>query len=295
MSITVVGRCPPPLGGVSVYVSRRYAELKSSGGTVNLIDFSEKKWLLELFKAKSETFEINTLNLSVVFILFLFGKLNRSIFIDHNASRNYIGVKKSILIFFLKKAKEIWIVNSDLKSFYPPSFCIKVISPFIPPDETQYENIFQNYPKAVIDFIDKGTFLVNSAGKFAPYKQTDLYGIETSVRLLDTNSDLRLLLAIAKYEPEMMPEKLVFEINKHIQNGRLCLLTDQSQIWPLFKHKAICLRLTPLDGDSVTIKEALYFKAPVVASNSVSRPASCIIYNYYSFEELTLKISELIT
>ena len=106
---------------------------------------------------------------------------------------------------------------------------------------------------------------------------------------------MRLLLVIAQYEPETMPEKLVREINKQIKIGRLCLLTGQAQLWPIFKQKAICLRLTPLDGDSVSVKEALYFKAPVVASNSINRPRGCVIYNYSSFKDLTIKISELIT
>jgi len=261
---------------------------------VNLIDFADKKWVFKLFKSNSKVFEVNTLSLAIVCIIFLFGKINKAIFIDHNASRNYFGVKKRILIWFLRGAKEVWVVNEELKLFYPETFNVKVISPFLPPDETQYHNLLQSYPVTVKNFIKRGVFLVNSSWKYTPYKNTDLYGIETSVRLLKVNQNIRLLLVIAQYEPEDMPDTLVSEINKNIQNGRLCLLAGQSQLWPVFKCDAICLRLTPLDGDSVSIKEALHFGVPVIASDSVLRPNGCIIYDYNCFEDLVNKVSEVI-
>jgi hypothetical protein len=63
-------------------------------------------------------------------------------------------------------------------------------------------------------------------------------------------------------------------------------LTGQKQLWPVFKYKPLFLRLTPTDGDSVSVREAIYFNCNVVASDVIQRPKECDIYNYGNFESL---------
>ncbi len=286
MNICIVGRFPPPIGGVSVYTKRKFEQLKNEGKNVSKIDFSTKLFPLQLMKTKDTEFEVNSINLFIVFIFFITNKISKAVFVDHNASRHFEGIKKKLLLFFLYQAKGIYVVNEELKEFYPSKFFVKVVSPFIAPCENEEKEIIQTYPEGLIEFLSKEQVMVNSAWKYIPYKKTDLYGLESSVALLKENTKLNLLLAIGCYEPEQLPILLSKDIDKLCSENRLFLLTGQKQLWPVFKYKPLFLRLTPTDGDSVSVREAMYFKCNVVASDVVQRPEECNLYNYGNFESL---------
>ena len=64
MSICVAGRFPPPIGGVSVYVSRRYANLLKTSEQVTKLDFSKKSFLFNLFNSFN-FFYLHTLSKTV--------------------------------------------------------------------------------------------------------------------------------------------------------------------------------------------------------------------------------------
>tara|TARA_R110000796_G_C14559652_1_gene434678 strand:+ start:2817 stop:3701 length:885 start_codon:yes stop_codon:yes gene_type:complete len=286
VSICVAGRFPPPIGGVSVYVSRRYADLLKTSEQVTKLDFSKKSFLFNLFNSKAQKYEVNSLNLYLVLAFLFLGKIRNCVFIDHNASRHYSGIKKKLLLAILKYCHGVYVVNPKLIFFYPPQFNVELISPFVPPDESEYNSIVENYPQSVKNFIGDGCFTVNSAWKYIPYEGEDLYGVGTSLKLLDAIPSMKLLLVIGLYEPEVLPDECKKLIDRHTQSGRLCVLTGQHQLWPVFKKKPICLRLTPTDGDSVSVREALYFSCLTIASNSIARPKGCVSYEYDSFEDL---------
>ncbi|WP_215397979.1 hypothetical protein [Rheinheimera oceanensis] len=292
--VSVAGRYPPPVGGVSVYVSRRFSLLKAQGREVEKLDFSDRFFPFDLFKSEADTYEVNSLNLLVVFIFFIFGKLSRCIFIDHNASRHYVGFKKKVLLFFIRRALKVYVVKPELKTFYPDGITVDVVSPFIVPDVDQLDSVLSSYSQEVLDFIEKGVFVVNSAWKFIPYNKTDVYGILDSVELLRRVDDIKLLLAVADYNPADMPAGLVSDIERFVNEGRLCLFTGQKQLWPVFKKSAVCLRLTPYDGDSVCVREAIHFGCKVLASDAAPRPSDCFIYPYGNFEQLKTKLKEML-
>ena len=63
-------------------------------------------------------------------------------------------------------------------------------------------------------------------------------------------------------------------------------LTGQKEIWPLFKHADLMVRPTNTDGDAISIREALYFKVPVVASDVTLRPNDCYLFKNRDINEL---------
>ena len=50
------------------------------------------------------------------------------------------------------------------------------------------------------------------------------------------------------------------------------------------------VRATNKDGDAITIRESLYLKVPVVASDIVKRPAGTIVFKSRNLEDLYNKI-----
>ncbi|KPZ52383.1 hypothetical protein AN391_03714 [Pseudoalteromonas sp. P1-13-1a] len=286
MSIGVIGRTPPPIGGVSVFFSRRINQLIESGVSVEVFDLGSRFVSIRLFLSRSKKFEVNSLNLGLVFLLFICGKLSKSVFIDHNASRHFSGFKKSILLFFLKRSAGVEIVNSDLSEFYPNGISLTLLHPFIPPTLSAKESVLSTYDDKTLLFIKRDNLVVNSAWKYIKYNNTDLYGIETSILLLETFKKLNLLLAIADWDELSMPPRVVQKINKYKDEDRLHLFTGQKELWPVFLEQPTFLRLTPTDGDSVSVREALYFGANVIASNTIKRPSGCHIYEYGKMDSL---------
>jgi hypothetical protein len=291
MSRCIAGRFPPPLGGVSVYVSRRYAALKLVDNATECLDFSDN-FIRKLMRVKSTSIEVNSLNIFIVLLFFCSGKIGLCTFIDHNASRHYGGIKKWLLLWLLSFSKDIWIVNSRLREFYPSSFKVEIISPFLAPDESEEDVILESYPAHVVEFLKNEKFVVNSAWKYIPYEDTDLYGIGTSLRLLDEIPSLKLLLVIGVYESDAFSVAQRASIAKHKNSGRLCILSGQKQLWPVFKKKPICLRLTPTDGDSVSVRESLYFDCVTVVSDVIARPEGSVTYEYGSFDNLKSVLTE---
>ncbi|APD91159.1 hypothetical protein BM526_16150 [Alteromonas mediterranea] len=261
---------------------------------MRLLNLSSKHNILKIPFLKSSQIEVNTLNLFVILMLFICGKLKFCHILDHNASRHYHGFKKRLLIKMLSHAKKISVVNENLTRFYPTSFNPSVISPFLPPDTREEQELLRKYPFGLLEFVDSPNVLMNSAWKYIPFGDGDLYGIEESIVLLEKFSDVKLLLCVGVGLDEV-PRSLMQRIKQYTQENRLFLLSGQYHIWPLLKNfDLICLRLTPTDGDSVTVREALFYGRRVIASDSVARPPSCKIYKYKDSHSLHLEIEKLL-
>ncbi len=54
-------------------------------------------------------------------------------------------------------------------------------------------------------------------------------------------------------------------------------MTGQRELWPLLKAATVLLRPTTTDCDAVSIREALQFGRPVVASDGVARPEGTVV------------------
>lgn len=292
----MIGTMPPPVGGVSTYCKRKFVLMRKRHGEekVTFLDLSKRTNLIKLPFLNSKKIEVNSLNFFLVLMLFFCKKITKCSFVDHNASRHYKGLKKRILLRILVRAELIYVVRSELSEFYGDNFKTEVVSPFLPPSEEEEHNILSKYPNALLTFFKKDKILLNSAWKYIPYGDSDLYGIESSIKLLESRNDFNMVLCVgSNYED--ISNSVRRRIESLISVGRLYLLEGQHQIWPLFKrYRPICLRLTPTDGDSVTVREAIYFRCLVVASDSIKRPSSCHIYKYGDQKSLMQVIEKLV-
>jgi glycosyltransferase involved in cell wall biosynthesis len=66
------------------------------------------------------------------------------------------------------------------------------------------------------------------------------------------------------------------------------------ELWPLLRKINLLLRPTKSDGDALSIREALFFRIPVISSDVVPRPEGTIIYKLNSREDLLEKTIYLI-
>lgn len=307
MTLVVVGSFPPPVGGVSVFVSRRYRLCKGRGA--KCVDLRDKSWFVQLvrFSIRSDHhFELNSTNLVLLVVFWILGILPRTAIFDHNSSRHIWGKGLRELVFLgaIKRCAAICIVHEHLRVGYEKhGFIDKVIveSPFLPPVEEEFAGVVRSYPKELSDFLEpRSVFRVaTSAWKFVPLKNgQDLYGIRQFVELLEgllrDRCSVQGLLMIGDGSKTDLPAELVARLELLSASGALLLVFGQYEFWPIYRKLNLFVRLTETDGNSVSVLEALYYRCPVIASDVVPRPDGVETYKYGDSEDLRRRVLELL-
>ena len=305
-NIFIVGPLPPPIGGVGIYLER-FIEKNKDKYHVKLLDYSKLnkfRQLLSLifmvlipFKGSIYVNHINTL----IFLSLLIRPYpNHLIFYDHNfrfmERLNKTGQK--IFKSFLLKTDEIHVVNEVIIDYYAKYGLdirkkTKLKLPFLPPIIHQESSIVETYPPYIKDIISgKNMLLVANAFRLEFYQNTDLYGadicIELTKMLVKKYAQLKFIFFVSKVENPYHRE-ISERIVSYNLSESFYLLTGQYQFWPILKYCVLFIRPTCTDGDAISIREALYFKKPVVASDVVSRPDGVSLFKNRDINDLYKK------
>lgn len=293
MKVGLVGHFPPATGGVSTYCIRRYQELSRSSN-IDRVDKISLGYLslLSLVYRRYDAYEINSLHPFVLATMYCFRVLSRSTLIDHNASRHYEGLLKRLILFFVGRVKKVQIVNPSLAKFYPDYIDVHLFSPFIPPSLSDRCVILKKYERSVIEFMSSD-FIINPVGKYVKLRDGDLYGVRESLLLLENIPTLRMIITFGKEEIHSIPHSLSKSMESFEKNGRLKVVFSEHEVWPLIEKSKLCLRLTATDGDSVTVREALWLGVTTLASNVTIRPQNCLIYEHKCYADLKNKVESL--
>lgn len=322
MKIALIGPYPPPYGGISVHIQRMAAHLEAEGIECIIYDDSGtekneknvicinnlKSWLPKyFFFAKEDIIHYHTPNwiLRIIFGLMSFlGK--KTIISIHGESLNDSlksagWFRKKIIIFALKHTSFIIALNPKIKelalSIGVKSKNIEIIPSFIPP-AVREEDIAE-IPQEVWDFIDSHSPVISAnAFRISYYNNQDLYGIDMCI---DLCANLRqyypkiglvfCLPDIGDYEYFKKMKQRITE--KGIENNFL-FITEQYQFYPILMKSTVFVRPTNTDGDAVSIREALYFKVPAVASDAVLRPEGTILFKSRDIDEFTSKVKNVL-
>lgn len=304
----VVGRFPPPLGGVSIFVKRKYAALRRNGA--EFVDVGVTAWPLKLLGLRlrgGRVFLLNTGNVFFLSVCWVFGVLSSAYIYDHNASRSSWGRgwKERLYVFLVQRARGVRVVHEHLRLGYETrglGHLVEVESPFIPPDDSESIDIKRGYSSSLKAFLGKptGFRIVLSASKYAvdPLGR-DIYGLDSLVALLSflcaKSIDFTCLLAIAELDESKLPMSLKERIQDLVNEGCLVVVSEKNELWPIYRDVDLFLRLTSTDGESVSVREALYFGCEVVASDVVPRPSGVRLYKYGEqslLNEIVLSIVE---
>lgn len=326
MKINLIGPYPPPYGGISIHIKRLYQKLKtlnikSNIYCVNKTDTNNKEIkslklkkiiLLSIFFNKNEIIHLHTSGLKVRLIMslisFLFNK--KLIITIHGVSLeeeynrlNKFG--KIIYKFLLNEISYLIVVNYKIKDW-----CIKnkillnkieVIPAYINPIIN--ENDYLKINKEVWDFIDKSKKkeekIITANGNIRFFNSEDLYGLDLLIELIyllkKDEYKVSLLFALLGYDDQTEEEKNYFEelenrIKKYqIDKEIFIYKVKDTEYYPILDKIDIFIRPTNTDGDAVSLREAIYFKKPNIASDVVKRPRGTLIFKTRSMKDLLEK------
>jgi len=316
-TIALIGAYPPPYGGVSVHIQRMKEGLEKRGYKCIVYNLGKypsiekniicikhiRTWLLKyLFLAREDVIHFHDSDWRIWVIAGLLGLLNKKVIISiHGASlRNSLKracwFQKRIIIFTLRHVSFIIVVNLRIKELLI-SIGIKpenivVIPAFIPP--TIRDEDIKKVPQEVWDFIDRHNPIISgNAFKIIFYNNQDLYGIDMCIDLCANLKKHYPNVGFVFGLPDIGEYNYFKKMQQKIQvkgiENNFLFQTKPCQFYPIIMKSDVFIRPTNTDGASVSLREALYFKVPSLASNITSRPKETILFENRNINDFTSK------
>jgi len=317
--ISIWGDYPPPLGGLSIHIQRE-AELLENEGTLDKVYYFQynqkllgklqfrdyvvplkKAWrytileyvrslIIFILKNKSTTVHFHNSLDGAWMILFINFILGKKIVITIHDQMRIPALPKTFDLTYIfinslfRNTKIRWIaVNSVIKD--------QLISKGVRNDNITIIPAYLRHngkaalPVNLIDFCARKTPILSVyACATNIFKETDLYGIDLSLALINKLKNNYNSIGLVVCIPGRKDKSIIDQYNKFIEINHLQKhvffqfneIADCSSLWSLSN---IYLRPTNTDGDSVAVREALDASCVALTSDCVTRPAGCVLFS----------------
>ncbi|WP_432407033.1 glycosyltransferase family 4 protein [Wukongibacter sp. M2B1] len=325
MKIGLFGIYPPPIGGISVHIKRLSAFLYKKNIDVTVYSNCEKKGnesyvrevknkkiqhIENLFNSKDDIIHIHSHSWKERAILTCVSKFYGKIFIMtiHSLKEKWdeLNLMDRILVkYVLKYSTKIISVGVNEKKKLVSWGCsedkIVVLPAYINPIEIIEDR--QKIPREVWSFIDKSKFIISANGCIRFHRGEDLYGIDMLIDLvhrLKNSYDVSLIIALLDVygqgdEQRRYYKELREKISKlSLQEKIFIFEVKDTEFYPILQKSNLFIRPTNTDGDAISLREALYFKIPSIASDIVARPKGTISFKNRDIDDLEEKVIDII-
>jgi glycosyltransferase involved in cell wall biosynthesis len=308
MKIFLVGKIPPPIGGVTMHTKRLgYWLSKINGLSVtyifpkffSLIAFFGKMLLLRR-KSSVVHCQISSVwgALVIVFILrlsrsrakFVYS-LHSEFWIPDNTAKNtllgwggrHILASASLIIADNKNIQEAALV-------YAPYVCVQ--SPFLPPPGELLSQSLSSYLE--LPELDVPVIVFNAYRLVYRPDGRDVYGLDV---LLDAfgkiNFDAALILLIPVLNDDDLSKiaSTLTSMSGNLNKDRIHLVSRVDiEGWQVIAKADVFVRPTITDGDALSVRESIYYGVPAVVSDCTARPPGVITFKTGDADDLAEKI-----
>ncbi len=310
--ILITGPVAPPYGGVSIHISR-LTSLLDQKYHFDFIDESRviKDQYFNIRKLniwgyikkirKADLLYVNSgkaiLRIAHIISARIFSK--KTILVVHSFSTNKKRLSLLTQARFYKLANSIMAVNPEIKTKLSLKENCIVKDAFIPP----FLDLEPQLPAYINEWLSRNvrnheTIICANASKLNTFQNQDLYGldlcIEVSRRLMGKGIPFKFIFIVAsidKNEEEFLKNKTL--ISQFNLDNNFLLTADTLSFVNLMDKSDIILRPTNTDGDSLTIREALFLNKPVLASDIVKRPEGVKLFKNRDIDDLEMKLEEM--
>lgn len=325
LTIVLIGSYPPPYGGVTVHIRRLQTFLLNNGiqcivyeynkpcshlkNNENIINIRKIKNWRHILNPKGSVIHIHTsrLHLKKSIIFSLLCKLRgKKVIITYHAlaylhdAEHFRWLKKiaklssKFVFHYIAVSPEI---KNKLLLLKVKSNKISVIPAFLPPTIKQRD--IEDIPQAIWDFIRNHNPIISSnAFRISFYNNQDLYGVDMCIDLCADLQNAYPLIGLVFCLPDIGDYEYFNKMKQKITgNGienNFLFVTQPYQFYPILTKSDIFVRPTNTDGDAVSIREALYFRIPVVTSDIVSRPDGTILFKNRDVDDFTIKVKDVL-
>lgn len=226
--------------------------------------------------------------------------LFRKIIVTIHAFRHQNCLQVHINSLILRLSNKVIVVNEEIaKALKLKIFSIKPA--FIPPNLAKEPAL----PESVTKWIDSrkkagNAILAANAFRITFYNGNDLYGIDLCIKSLrvlvsNLNRKVSLIFVLASLSNSQKHfEAYKVLIREYGLTNHMMLVQADLSFVKLIEKTDIVLRPTCTDGDAVTVREALFFGKPVIASDVVARPEGTVLFNNRDYKHMASKIMEVL-
>lgn len=284
MKILILGKVPPPSGGVTVHVSRLLSRLTSLG--VDCDFYSMSKGALAVCKTslKYQVIHLHTSNPYFRFLFALFCKMLRIRLIQtyHGDLGRFGRLKNAFDMGSVMLTRFPVVINAgSYEKAVRRNRDTKLVSSFIAPSQPEFlpgeidlrlEHWMGGFDHI---FCTNASCLKYDKYGHEVYGGLELLGIFKEIE----GSGLIFSDPSGEYLEHFRSKNLEIPKNMHV-------ITGEHSFMEVIKRSDCFIRASTTDGDSVSIKEALFLKINVIASDCVGRPEGCQLYRSENFGEL---------
>lgn len=318
MKKEVWGFCPPPIGGISIYckrlaekmavrdksfVMRNFAPSKSSSPYI--VDV--KNALIEFFKlpfVKKRIIHAQFTNFNLLLLLYLFGWKHKLVLTLHNRRLVLLkGWRRLVISRLLRRVKYVIFndptyIPSLVENFKIDEGKIVILPTYISPGEDEMKGLTPD----IEDFIARHEYTLSANANRIIKNELfgDLYGIDQLIVLMDrlVNEDglnAGMVFCISEIFNQGYYEECLDKINSlGLSEHFHFVIQSKVNGFEVWGATDLFLRPTMSDMEGVSVKEALQFGTPVVASDVCTRPREATTYVAGDTDDLYNKVSPLL-
>lgn len=300
--VLLIGNYPPPIGGVTIHVKRFFYRYKSSDEMkLILLDIKKNKVYIgnQTFSLGSVIWQILSVDIIhihlssniKIFISLLYKLLNKKvIYTQHNTRIKDIYLFKVFMLFVDK----LILVNDKDISESVQKYNYALIPAFLPSIEST------SLPNNLLDGLKKYKNIISTnCFQMTFVDGKDLYGFDLCVEsfksLVKSNKIKNTLLILV--DPSGTTKEYVQKLLATFKEKNNCYIqyiSNKIDFCELTKLSTLVIRATRSDGDSLTIREAIYVKTPIIASDVTYRPEGTILFRQEDSDDLAKRILDVI-
>jgi hypothetical protein len=285
----IVGKIPPPTGGVTVHVFRLLENLRNRGFFYyrfqNLAEVSASEIMLEIFRHKAVHLHTSSTFLQLVISLYC-RLINRKLIVTYHGNWGRYRLIKNAAAGLSARLSSIPVVlNQDsliqARNWNQNSMMLPAYIPYVAREQ---------FPEIVLTkllcYKSKYKFLISTNASNLSFDKygNEIYGISELVSKICMEPSCALIVSdpSGSYQRHFMtfPENIFFVTEPH-DFVDLLVLSDAF------------IRNTTTDGDSISIHEAISLNLPVFASDCVPRPAACRLFKNISEVNLSEQLERM--
>lgn len=273
------------IGGVTIHVQRLLDFLDNKHIPYSFLDY-KIEGTIKMVKGinKSEAVHLHVSNPIYQFILAVLCRaFSKSLIVTiHGNYGRFNNIKNLLVRSTIRIAKVPIVINSnsyDACKKYNKR--LELISAFIPPQKKEIlqRDIYKLFEKLHIE----GRRIVSTNAFNISYDKDgyDVYGIDFLVQYFRERRDMALIVSdpsgnYKKCYPDLKSDSVYFINYPH-------------PYFELLKHVDFFVRNTSTDGDSLSVKEALFLGVPTICTDVVDRPKGVRLFKYC--DELTFEMA----
>ncbi len=290
--ILIIGKTPPPIGGVTIHVQRLIDTLEKNHINFQFKQLSKRSILslLLLTLIKKQIIHLHASSPYIRFIFAFLGIISKShiIITYHGNIGRFNRIGNGFDQLSIKLSSSPIVLNAEsFKLAKKINSETLLIPAFIPPvvEDTLSSHIL-NQIKLLKN--KSTTLFCTNAYRLSYDKEgNEIYCGSLLEKLFarKENQQYAFIFSDPSGSYKEFFDRKNVELSKNI-----LFISEPHSFFEVLKLSDCFIRATTTDGDPLSVKEALYLNKKVLASNVIKRPSGCITFKLTNIEDLQKKV-----